>query len=173
MIESENRTCGHADQWFDGNELSSADNGGGARKRRAPATTKMAGDCEQRLACPVQHRPSGSFRARALSAFRRARVTRVLRENGHTAIEGGRYTALASCFHQHHTASPDHRSVASPLASCPAPSVRSFAPFSGPPPSSLSIARSSVRARHVIVLHHPGITRSALRSLRCCIPRRR
>ncbi len=84
------RTFGLSDQWFDGNELSSADNEGKARKRRAPATHKMAGDCEGVSRAPGSKDQSGSFRASATSATQLARVARVSRENGHTAIAGGR-----------------------------------------------------------------------------------
>jgi hypothetical protein len=43
--------------------------------------------------CPVQSRPSGSFRAHATSANHHVRVARASRMNGHTAIAGGRCLA--------------------------------------------------------------------------------
>ena len=65
----------------------------------------------EHLERPVQRTPSGSFRARALSASRHARVARQLRGNGQPVIAGGRWLAAGIM----------------------------------PPPSSLSITRSSFR----------------------------
>ena len=94
-VLGERRTFGRSDVRTFGpmvrrKRVRSADNEGGARKRRAPATTKMAGDCEGASRVPTSKHPSCSFRAFALSASQLARVARELRVNGHTAIAGGR-----------------------------------------------------------------------------------
>ena len=57
--------------------MRSAEHEGKARKRRAPATTKMAGDCEGVSRVPGSKDQSGSFRASATSANQLARVMEV------------------------------------------------------------------------------------------------
>ena len=81
---------------------------GSGGHRPPPRWQVTVKECQER---PVQRTPSGSFRAHATSANHHARVARVSRENGHTAIAGGRCLDAGIMLPPRSSESPDHQSV--------------------------------------------------------------